>query len=296
MGKTSKDKRDMFYRLAKEEGWRARSAFKLMQIDEVFKILDGVTRVVDLCAAPGSWSQVLSKKIYEPAKEKDDIKIIAVDLQPMAPLEGVVQLQGDITKLETANAIISHFGDDKKAQLVICDGAPDVTGLHDIDEYIQSQLLLAALNITTHVLERNGNFVAKIFRGKDTSLLHSQLSIFFEKVTIAKPASSRNSSIEAFVVCQNYQPPAGYIPQKINPMIDDIRTIANETGSEVNRKVIPFIVCGDLRGYDSDMSYPIDENYVHHEVVQSPISPAYKDVLERLSKISLKHDGISVEK
>lgn len=81
---------------------------------------------MDLCAAPGSWSQVLSKKLWEPSGEnKDDVKIIAVDLQPMAPLPGVIQLQGDITKLETAEAIISHFGD-KKAQLVICDGAPDV--------------------------------------------------------------------------------------------------------------------------------------------------------------------------
>lgn len=86
-----------------------------------------VTRVVDLCAAPGSWSQVLSKKLWEPSDNKDEIKIIAVDLQPMAALPGVVQLQGDITKLETAEAIISHFGD-KKAQLIICDGAPDVTG------------------------------------------------------------------------------------------------------------------------------------------------------------------------
>ena len=116
-------------------------------------------------------------------------------------------------------------------------------------------------------------------------------------VSIAKPSSSRNSSIEAFVVCQNYQPPDGYIPQKINPMIDDIEIIANETGSEVNRQIIPFLICGDLRGYDSDMSYPLDpDNYVHREVVQKPIAPAYKDVLERLSKVSLKHEGISVEK
>lgn len=168
--------------------------------------------------------------------------------------------------------------------------------MHDIDEYIQAQLLLAALNITTHVLSRSGTFVAKIFRGKDTSLLHAQLSIFFEKVSIAKPASSRNSSIEAFVVCQNYQPPEGYIPQRVNPLIDDIEIIANETGSEVNRQVIPFIVCGDLRGYDSDMSYSLDENYVHHEVVQKPIAPAYKEVLEKLSKVSLKHDGICINK
>ena len=78
-----------------------------------------MTRVVDLCAAPGSWSQVLSKKLYEPSDNKDEVKIIAVDLQPMAPLLGVVQLQGDITKLDTAEAIIRHFGDGKKAQLVI---------------------------------------------------------------------------------------------------------------------------------------------------------------------------------
>lgn len=171
-----------------------------------------------------------------------------------------------------------------------------MTGLHDIDEYIQAQLLLAALNITTHVLAETGTFVAKIFRGKDTSLLYSQLTMFFEKVSIAKPASSRNSSIEAFVVCQNYQPPAGYIPQKINPMYDDVYIIANETNSETNRKVIPFVVCGDLRGYDSDMSYPLDKDHVHREVVQKPIAPAYKDILERLDKISLKHEGFSISK
>lgn len=93
MGRTSKDKRDIFYRKAKEEGWRARSAFKLMHIDEVFNVTSGVSRVVDLCAAPGSWSQYVAKKIYEPAGDKNEVKIIAVDLQPMAPIEGIVQLQ-----------------------------------------------------------------------------------------------------------------------------------------------------------------------------------------------------------
>lgn len=258
MGKTSKDKRDIYYRLAKEEGWRARSAFKLLHIDEEFHILEGVTRAVDLCAAPGSWSQVLSKKLYENQSNSDDVRIVAVDLQAMAPLPGVKQLQGDITKISTANDIIRYF-DDEKAQLVICDGAPDVTGLHDIDEYIQAQLLLAALSITTHVLQEDGTFVAKIFRGKDTTLLYSQLKIFFERVTIAKPASSRNSSIEAFVVCQLYRPPVGYIPQMINPMSDDV-VVVDETAPEwqVNRLVIPFVVCGDLQGFDSDMSYSLE--------------------------------------
>lgn len=241
----------------------------------------GVTRAVDLCAAPGSWSQVLSERLYVNNPNKDQVKIIAVDLQAMAPIDGVIQLQGDITKLSTAEAIIQHFTttsdkekppesttgdnikddhikDNLKAQLVVCDGAPDVTGLHDLDEYIQGQLLLAALSITTHILRTGGTFVAKIFRGKDTDLLYSQLRIFFEKVSIAKPASSRVSSIEAFVVCQNYRCPEGYIPQMINPMLEDVEVIANATGSQVNRQILPFVVCGDLRGFDSDMSYSLD--------------------------------------
>lgn len=148
MGKTSKDKRDVYYRLAKEEGWRARSAFKLLQIDDEFHIFEGihgtsflscsqlnffshdnfegVKNAVDLCAAPGSWSQVLTRKLHN---SKDDdgsstAKIVAVDLQAMAPLPGVIQIQGDITQLSTAEKIIQHF-EGGKADLVVCDGAPD---------------------------------------------------------------------------------------------------------------------------------------------------------------------------
>lgn len=141
--------------------------------------------------------------------------------------------------------------------MILSSKITSVTGLHDIDEYIQSQLLLAALSITTHVLTPGGTFVAKIFRGKDTTLLYSQLRIFFDTVTITKPASSRNSSIEAFVVCRNYSPPEGFIPQMINPMLDNVQIIANETDSPVNRQIIPYIVCGDLRGFDSDLSYSL---------------------------------------
>jgi tRNA (cytidine32/guanosine34-2'-O)-methyltransferase len=117
MGKYSKDKRDIYYRRAKELGYRARSAFKLLQIDEEFSILDGVTRAVDLCAAPGSWSQVLSRRI-------GNAKIVAVDLQEMAPIDGVVQIQGDITRQATAEEIIRHF-EGELADIVVSDGAPD---------------------------------------------------------------------------------------------------------------------------------------------------------------------------
>lgn len=133
-----------------------------------------------------------------------------------------------------------------------------VTGLHDLDEYIQQQLILAALSITTHVLMDGGKLVAKIFRGKDTSLLYSQLRIFFKRVSIAKPASSRNSSIEAFVVCEGYKAPDGYVPQMIDPMVNDVQLIALQSESPVNRAIVPFVVCGDLRNFDSDMSYSLD--------------------------------------
>lgn len=100
MGRSSRDKRDIYYRLAKEDGWRARSAFKLLQLNDDFDLFNGVNRVVDLCAAPGSWSQVLSRKlIKERTENKDRVKIVAVDLQAMAPLPGVIQIQGDITKV-----------------------------------------------------------------------------------------------------------------------------------------------------------------------------------------------------
>lgn len=101
MGKYSKDKRDIYYRKAKELGFRARSAFKLLQVDEQFGIFEGVRRAVDLCAAPGSWSQVLSRKLCpssdpsaDPAASTaSDAKIVAVDLQEMAPIHGIIQLQ-----------------------------------------------------------------------------------------------------------------------------------------------------------------------------------------------------------
>lgn len=220
MGKTSKDKRDIYYRKAKEVGFRARSAFKLLQIDEEYDVLSNVSRVVDLCAAPGSWSQVLSSRLYESReKEEDKARIVSVDLQEISPIPGVITIVGDITSKKTSEDIISAF-EGELADLVICDGAPDVTGLHDIDEYMQAQLLLSALNITTNILREGGDFIAKIFRGKDVSLLYSQLKCFFREVTIAKPKSSRNSSIESFVVCRGYQPPPGYVPSMTSPLLD----------------------------------------------------------------------------
>ena len=252
MGKHSKDKRDIYYRRAKEEGWRARSAYKLLHVDEEFDLFGGVTRAVDLCAAPGSWSQVLARRLRANAAAAgtpaDDVRIVAVDLQEMAPIEGVALIQGDITSAETAQRVLAEFreGDgERRADLVVCDGAPDVTGMHDLDEYIQGQLLLSALAITTHLLREGGTFVAKIFRGRGSPLLYAQLKAFFPEVYVAKPKSSRTSSVEAFVVGRGFAPPPGFDAAALMAV-----AAGDAATADAGRLLVPFVACGDLGGYD----------------------------------------------
>lgn len=271
MGRLSRDKRDVFYRRAKEKGYRARSAFKLLQLDSEFHLFDGVTRAVDLCAAPGSWSQVLADRIESNDQHPN---IVAVDLQPMAPIEGVLCLQGDITSLDTAQAILRPF-ETQRTELVVCDGAPDVTGLHDLDEYLQAQLLIMAVKITTHVLVEGGTFVAKIFRGRHAGHLYAQLRLLFDRVSIAKPTSSRNSSLESFVVCQQFK--GGDF---LNLSLDSDTVLE---GSNLSPAIPPFLACGDLSGWgedqhtmmDADKSYPMEEDqYV--APVAPPILPPHQ--------------------
>lgn len=358
MGKSSKDKRDAYYRLAKEEGWRARSAYKLLQLDEEFNLFENVTRVVDLCAAPGSWSQVLSRVLIkgekfgragwekkqeelrqyvlgeekkmgqeaeggavqeakpEQSRKREGVRIVSIDLQPMSPLEGVTTLRADITHPSTIPLMLKALDPDTydatstapsaPVDLVISDGAPDVTGLHDLDIYVQSQLLWAALNLALCVLKPGGKFVAKIFRGKDVDLLFAQLKLVFARVRVAKPRSSRASSIEAFVVCEGFQPPPGFKPSLEKPLgagttlpapevKEDVvgvqRTVrpdgvvvidlGDETDEEGEaRWIAPFLACGDLSAYDSDATYALPKDRVSLDPVQPPTAPPYKRALE----------------
>jgi tRNA (cytidine32/guanosine34-2'-O)-methyltransferase len=142
MGKKAKDKRDIYYRKAKEEGYRARSSYKLLQIDEEFKIFakdKAIERVIDLCAAPGSWSQVISEKLKENLGLEELLKephIVSVDLFEMTPIEGCTIIKGDITREKTIQEIQSTFNG-QQVDLVVSDGAPDVLGDHDFDQYVQ---------------------------------------------------------------------------------------------------------------------------------------------------------------
>ncbi|KAF8821026.1 putative ribosomal Rna large subunit methyltransferase FTSJ1 [Cardiosporidium cionae] len=483
MGKLSKDRRDIYYRRAKEQGYRARSAYKLIQLNEQFNFFSGVSRVVDLCAAPGSWSQVVrnhlwstyrdsatkapaiatlnqynlpdckndpevifhratqvqdensikiemddhhcvagsdeghsssslslnslhtfdsrfrnlsflstedpnegkkqhssvtaeprqfnvekftshmldhanlrvtqscndathaaissdplhkisemegmsKRKGYSTAQERSEAAskpveiplIVAVDLQEMAPIEGIITLQGDITSSETLRTILQHFNG-QLAHLIICDGAPDVTGLHDIDEYVQSQLLLAALKVVIQLLVPGGTFVAKVFRGENISLLYSQLLLFFEDVFCCKPASSRNSSLEAFVVCQKFgvpidRPfplyPTGRLSSETHAstLLMDVRRCFETQVDPSNfpedffesphskeeldayhfmKCAVPFMACGDLHGFDADRNYALDLSHELKGPVQPPIHAPYERAVEERRGVSFNN-------
>jgi len=205
---------------------------------------------VDLCAAPGSWSQIISQKLSERGfkqSETNEVRGISVDLQEIAPIENMHHIQGDITKKSTLDKVLELFKG-HKAQLVVCDGAPDVTGFHDIDQYIQSQLLVAALNITTFMLETGGTFVAKIFQGNDVKFLYSQFKVFFKSVEIVKPKSSRASSVEAFIVCRYFDPPQGFEAKHFSAL----------EGGDIHEEeksfqdLVKFVTAGDLSCYDNE--------------------------------------------
>eukprot|EP00961_Rhodomonas_salina_P177709 2396405-Rhodomonas_salina.2 len=129
----SRVERDTYYRQAKELGYRARSAFKLLQLDREFSLLQNVSTAIDLCSAPGSWTQVLTNSL---AKQGcSDAAIVSVDIQPMRAVPGAIHIRGDITAPETEREIWSALGE-RKADIVVCDGAPDVTGLHELDRHV----------------------------------------------------------------------------------------------------------------------------------------------------------------
>lgn len=192
--------------------WQDREAKFRQQMLGVFSDTEGQSQ------PPSSLSQRA-----ETLKPRKDVKIVSIDLQPISPLPGITTLRADITHPATVPLLLraldpsyspsSDPGSRKASSpvdLVLSDGAPDVTGLHDLDIYVQSQLLFAALNLALCVLRPGGKFVAKIFRGRNVDLLYAQLKIFFEHVHVAKPRSSRASSVEAFIVCLDFRPPPGF--------------------------------------------------------------------------------------
>ncbi len=182
---------DEYYRKAKEEGLRARSAYKLREIDDELDVFGERDTVVDLGAAPGGWLQVADERAGE---------VVGVDLQHIEPLEGVETLQGDVTEDDTIEAIMEVVGD---VDVVVSDMAPDVTGEWTVDHARSVHLARNALDAAEKLLESGGDFVVKVFQGRDIDEFREEVEREFEYVQTVVPEASRDESSEIYLVGKN---------------------------------------------------------------------------------------------
>mmetsp|Transcript_14076 Transcript_14076/g.26052 ORF Transcript_14076/g.26052 Transcript_14076/m.26052 type:complete len:976 (-) Transcript_14076:34-2961(-) len=225
---------DKYYRLAKETGYRARSSFKLVQLNRKYDLLTKATKVIDLCAAPGGWMQVCEKVMPKSAERK----IIGVDLLPIKPIRGCVAMQADITT-DKCRQMVRKEMNGQKAQVVLCDGAPNVGADYSKDAFVQNELTIHALKFACEHLVRGGSFVTKVFRSSDYNSLMWTFEKLFRKVEATKPASSRNVSAEIFVVCRDF-----LAPHKIDPRMLDPKYVLDHV--EANHELTEASAVGEL--------------------------------------------------
>ena len=182
---------DPYFQKAKQEGYRARSAYKLLEIGKRFHLLKPGMSVLDLGAAPGSWSQVV-------AKLAPKSKIVAIDLLPMDPIASVEIIRGDITRAEYIQQMRQMLPNG--VDLVLCDAAPNTSGIAFVDHAGSIRLGVAALRIAQQFLREGGAFVVKIFQGEDLVNYVQMTKRYFQTVQVFRPQASRKESTEHYVV------------------------------------------------------------------------------------------------
>ena len=190
----NKQRRDTYVRQSKVDGYRARSAYKLIEINEKFKIFKGGMCVLDIGAAPGSWSQYVSKIVKNG-------KIISVDLKKMEKIENTIQIKGDFTTQETQDDIKNHLS--KEFDVVMSDMAVNTTGIKNIDSIQTGELCKEAMIFSKDVISNNGFFISKIFMGGTFNEIVALGKKIFREVKVFKPKSSRKDSKESFIICKN---------------------------------------------------------------------------------------------
>ncbi len=189
----NKQKKDIYVRQSKVDGYRARSAYKLIEIDEKFKIFKGDMFVIDIGAAPGSWSQYVSKVVKNG-------KLISIDLKEMDEIKNTTLIKGDFTDENIKNKIKNILN--KKPDVIISDMAVNTTGIKDLDSLQTGELCKEAIYFAKDVLLKNGCFVSKIFMGSSFNEIVALSKKTFKEVKVFKPKSSRKDSKESFIICK----------------------------------------------------------------------------------------------
>uniref|UniRef100_A0A0E0L5V1 Putative rRNA methyltransferase n=1 Tax=Oryza punctata TaxID=4537 RepID=A0A0E0L5V1_ORYPU len=307
MGKTKgKQRQDKFYHLAKEQGYRSRAAFKLLQLDARFRFLPTARAVLDLCAAPGGWVQVAVNHAPVGAF------VVGVDLVPIRPIRGAHSLTEDITTTKCRAAVRRLMDSNGVAafDVVLHDGSPNVGGAWAQEATAQSSLVIDAVRLATMFLAPKGAFITKVFRSQDYNAIMYCLKQLFEKVEVTKPTASRSTSAEIYIICLRYKAPA-----KIQPELLDIKHLFSvrdplkpdrqkrnrdgyEEGNTTLRKVglasdfiwseaqapLEFLGSFNAISFDDPASLPIK----NHELTTDEIKVLCED-LYVLDKNSFKH-------
>ena len=191
-------KKDHYRKLAKEQGYRSRSAFKLIELNQKYNLIKSNDNILDFGAAPGGWLQVASKLIMPKGK------VIGVDLLPIKPInENVTILQGDIRDEKVVNNILNEAG--RKVDIILSDIAPNISGIWKIDHNNQIDLTRLIINRFPDLLEKNGGCLLKAFDGPMLKPLENELRKNFANVKLIKPKVSRNASSELYIACRSFR-------------------------------------------------------------------------------------------
>lgn len=258
--KTGKGRLDKYYRLAKEKGYRARAAFKLLQLNKKYGFLQNSKVVIDLCAAPGSWCQVAVE-----AMPRGSL-IVGVDLSPIKPIPGVISFQSDITSDKCRAELRRHLKT-WKADTVLHDGAPNVGTAWIQDSFNQAELTLQSLKLACEFLVEGGTFCTKVFRSAQYNQLLWIFGQLFDKVDATKPPSSRNVSAEIFCVCRGFKAPKHIDPRFLDPRtaFADLKETANTDEARVYK---PEVKKRKRGGYEEG-DYTLYKEVLASEFVES---------------------------
>ena len=191
----NKQRRDTYVRQSKVDGYRARSAYKLIEIDEKFKIFKGGMIVIDIGAAPGSWSQYISKTVKNG-------KLISIDLKDMEKIKNTIQIKGDFNEHDVQMKIKSTLNN-KEPDVIMSDMAVNTTGIKNIDSIQTGELCKEAMIFSKDIISKKGFFISKIFMGSTFNEIVALGKKIFKEVKVFKPKSSRKDSKESFIVCKN---------------------------------------------------------------------------------------------